>query len=103
VFGFDHAELGARLAEVWQFPPPICEAIVRQHEPERARLERALVETLHVADWLAADMGRGLVPFAHPEWPEKRAADAFGLSPHNLGDVKEEIDAALGSWMFAAA
>jgi HD-like signal output (HDOD) protein len=103
VFGFDHAQLGARLAEMWQFPPPICEAIAHQHQPGRARLERGLAETLHVADWLAAELGRGVVPFAHPSWPEKRAADTFGLSSHNLGEIVDEVVAGLASWSLAAA
>lgn len=33
-FGFDHAELGARIAEGWRLPPPLVEAIRRHHEPE---------------------------------------------------------------------
>ena len=66
VFGFDHAQLGARLAELWRFPPPICDAILHQHDPAKARIERGLAETLHVADWLVAEMGFGFVPFDHP-------------------------------------
>jgi HD-like signal output (HDOD) protein len=102
VYGFEQAQLGARLAEAWQFPAPICEAILNQHDPERARLDRGLCDTLHVADWLAADMGRGLVPFDHPSWPVKRAADTFGLSPHNLGELKAEIEHGLGGFSLAA-
>ena len=30
-FGFDHSELGARLAERWAFPETLCDAI-REHE-----------------------------------------------------------------------
>ena len=64
-------ELGARLAEQWRFPPPICEAIRCQHEPGAARIERSLADALHCGDWLAAEMRRGLVPFDHPEWPRE--------------------------------
>jgi HD-like signal output (HDOD) protein len=103
VLGFDHAQLGARLAEGWQFPPPMCEAIANQHAPQSARLERSLAETLHVADWLAAEMGTGLVPFAHPQWPEKRSADAFGLSEHNVGELKREVGSSLAAWPAMAA
>jgi HD-like signal output (HDOD) protein len=102
VYGFEHAQLGARLAEAWQFPAPICEALLTQHDPERARMDRGLCDTLHVADWLAADMGLGFVPFDHPSWPVKRAADTFGLSPHNLHEVKAEIQQGLGGFSLAA-
>ena len=102
VFGFDHAELGARLAELWRFPPAICDAIAHQHEPGKARLERALAEALHCADWLAAEMGRGLVPFDHPSWPDKRSADTFGLSPLDLDDLRREVEEGSRAWGLAA-
>ena len=103
MFGFDHAQLGARLAELWRFPPPICDAILHQHEPAKARIERGLAETLHVADWLVAEMGFGFVPFDHPEWPDKRAADTFGLSDHNLAELREEVRSSLDQWLVVAA
>ncbi len=101
-FGFDHAQLGARIAEVWRFPAPICDAIAHQHEPGRARLERTLAEALHCADWLAADLGRGVVPFDHPSWPDRRAADTFGLSPLSLDELVREVDAGSLAWGAAA-
>jgi HD-like signal output (HDOD) protein len=103
VFGFEAAQLGARLAEGWRFPPPICDAILHQHEPGRARIERGLTETLHVADWLVAEMRYGFVPFDHTGWPDKRAADTFGLSEHNLGDLRDEIRESLDQWLVVAA
>jgi HD-like signal output (HDOD) protein len=103
VFGFDHAQLGSRLAELWRFPPPICDAILCQHEPAKARIERGLAETLHVADWIVAEMGFGFVPFDHPAWPDKRASDTFGLSEHNLAELQEEVRASLDQWLVVAA
>jgi HD-like signal output (HDOD) protein len=103
VFGFDHAQLGARLAELWRFPPPICDAILHQHDPVKARIERGLAETLHVADWLVAEMGFGFVPFDHPAWPDKRAGDTFGLSEHNLAELQDEVRASLDQWLVVAA
>ena len=35
-FGYDHALLGARLAERWNFPEEICRAIAEHHQPEPA-------------------------------------------------------------------
>jgi HD-like signal output (HDOD) protein len=102
LLGFDHAQLGARLAELWRFPPAICDAIAHQHEPGKARLERALAEALHCADWLAAEMGRGLVPFDHPAWPDKRSADTFGLSPLDLDDLRREVEEGSRAWGLAA-
>lgn len=35
-FGFDHAEFGARLLELWQFPPLLSEAVAAHHSEEKA-------------------------------------------------------------------
>jgi HD-like signal output (HDOD) protein len=103
VFGFDHAALGGRLSDVWGFPPSISDAIRWQHEPGRAELERPLAETLHVADWLAAETGHGLVPFARPAWPDSRAADALGLTRASVGELVAEIGSGLAGWSQIAA
>jgi hypothetical protein len=47
-------------------------------------------------------MGRGLVPFDHPEWPEKRAADVFGMSPLNLAELIAEVDEGAQGFSLAA-
>jgi HD-like signal output (HDOD) protein len=35
-FGFSHAQLGALMAEAWNFPPHMCEAIGYHHDPASA-------------------------------------------------------------------
>lgn len=42
-FGFDHAELGARLLTVWNFPEELVEVVARHHDPELAAGPLALV------------------------------------------------------------
>jgi len=102
VFGFSSALLGARLAEVWRFPPPICDAIAHHQEPAKARLERILCEALHCADWLAAESGQGVVPFDHGQWPDSRAADSFGLSPSSIAELVGEVRHGAIAWEIAA-
>ena len=102
VFGCTSALLGARLAEVWRFPPPICDAIAHHLDPTKARLERVLCEALHCANWLAAESGQGVVPFNHPSWPDSRAADTFGLSPTSLAELVEETKHGAIAWELAA-
>ncbi len=53
VFGADHAEIGAWLAETWSLPPAICEAIRHHHHPWQATDHRALAGVICVADQLA--------------------------------------------------
>lgn len=52
MFGFDHAEVGAALLELWNLPPALLSAVRFHHEPERAgegRLEAALIHIGNVA------------------------------------------------------
>jgi HD-like signal output (HDOD) protein len=102
ILGFDHAELGSRIAELWRFPAPICDAIACQHDPSKARVERILAEALHCGDWLAAELGKGLVPFDHPAWPDQRAADHFGMSPLGMEELTAEVRDGAASWSLAA-
>lgn len=51
-FGFDHAEVGAALAEQWNLSPEQCDAIRWHHEPGRAT-GHELAEVINAADVLA--------------------------------------------------
>lgn len=101
VFGFGAPELGARLAEQRRFPPPICEAI-RCHDDPAAAHRAIARRRAPLRPLLAAEMGRGLVPFAHPEWPRKRAAGVFGRSPLNLAELMAEVDEGATGFAIAA-
>jgi HD-like signal output (HDOD) protein len=88
VLGFEASALGARLAEQWRFPAPICEAIEYQNDPAG---HGPLTAVVHVASWMTAELGRGLVPFDHPAWPDERAAAITGLEPAQLDELFAEV------------
>jgi HD-like signal output (HDOD) protein len=52
VLGFTHADVGAELLQVWEFPASIVEPVRWQHAPDRSRGEPLLSCLLHVAKWL---------------------------------------------------
>lgn len=52
VFGHDHAEAGALLAEHWRFSPLLVDAIRRHHQPTPPA-GKSLASLLHVADNIA--------------------------------------------------
>ncbi len=52
-FGLDHAEVGRLMAQRWNFPAGVTEAIACHHEPERARQSPQLCALIHVADELS--------------------------------------------------
>ena len=60
VLGFDHAEIGGKIAEKWKFPPEIIAAIAFHHEPSRSAKEfRLLAELVALANNLAVMVGYG--------------------------------------------
>jgi HD-like signal output (HDOD) protein len=59
-FGCDHAEIGAHLLSVWNFPIPILEAVRYQFTPARAGGGGLLAAIVCCADHIALDLGLGL-------------------------------------------
>jgi len=56
----DHATLGGMIADRWQLPPHLGEAIRRQHDPLGASGDTALACIVHLAKALAMMLGVGL-------------------------------------------
>ncbi len=60
VLGFNHAQTGMKLAEKWNLPPEMVEAIGCHHSPEEATINPTLSSVLHISDSIALMMGFGL-------------------------------------------
>jgi len=103
VLGVTHAEVGGWLAERWNLPDQLVEAIMYHHRPSQARRNRELVAIIHVADVLAnRSLGRAV------EHDSGIELDHEGLSETGLNDpalldrytgedgalLEEEIEAA---------
>ena len=58
-FGFDHAQVGATLAEMWGLPPSFSEAIAHHHHPD-PEAEDAVSDIVYCADLIAAQLGYGV-------------------------------------------
>jgi len=58
--GFDHAQLGGRVAEKWNLPMALVEAIAYHHEPEKATIEPEITHWVHLADATAMMLGISL-------------------------------------------
>lgn len=84
VLAFDHAMVGAKVADKWNLPPELVEAIAFHHAPEKAELNPLLTAVVHVADAMVMMMGIGLgvdglaYPLSQP------ALDRLGLSPADI-------------------
>jgi len=67
ILGVGHGDVGAWLAENWNLPPIICDAVKYHHAPWDAKAEPAFVATVTVADALChlakiGDSGRKVCP-----------------------------------------
>ncbi|MDR3707526.1 MAG: HDOD domain-containing protein [Capsulimonadaceae bacterium] len=60
VLGFDHAQVGARMAERWDFPPRLISAIRYHHEPGQEVEPGRLTQIVHAADYCCLTLGIGL-------------------------------------------
>jgi len=67
ILGVGHGDVGAWLAENWNLPPIICDAVKHHHAPWEAAVEPAFAATVTVADTLChlakiGDSGRKVCP-----------------------------------------
>lgn len=89
VLGFDHAELGARIARLWNFPPDLVEAIRFHHDPSAASLKPKLTYAVHLADCICMMLGIGIGSDGLSYTIEGGTLEALGLEP---GQVEQIID-----------
>lgn len=60
VLGFHHGQVGQKIAERWNLPIDLVEAIAYHHEPLKANVNLTLTAITHVADAIVMMMGLNL-------------------------------------------
>lgn len=60
ILGFNHAQIGEKIAEKWNFPKDLVEAIGLHHTPEESTIDPKLVSIVHIADAITMMMGIGI-------------------------------------------
>ena len=58
IYGFDHAEVGGKLAQLWSLPISLQECIAYHHDPDRAEQHRVEVAIVHIANSIAVMAAR---------------------------------------------
>ena len=53
IFGFDHSQIGAALAEQWSLPDLLLNSILHHHTPEKAKVFQQEVALVHIGNILA--------------------------------------------------
>ena len=59
LYGLDHAEVGARLAERWNFPPVLSDAIRFHHAPDSAVIDPLMASFGHLGEVVTHRLGFG--------------------------------------------
>lgn len=57
ILGFNHAQVGEKIAERWNFPQELVEAIGLHHNPEISTIDSKLVSIVHIADSITMMLG----------------------------------------------
>jgi putative nucleotidyltransferase with HDIG domain len=64
--GYDHAEIGAMIAESWQLPGDLVAAVRYHHDPGQQRPASPLVVAVHTANTICLNAGIGAVNRDYP-------------------------------------
>lgn len=92
VFGANHQEFGAGLAEKWKFPQSFRFVTGFHHRPmELASEHRTLTSLVYVADRLAADASQGFRADLMNTEIDPAVLDLLKLGPDKLEDVRKKL------------
>ena len=91
VLGFDHAQTGQKLAEKWNLPPEIAEAIGCHHDPQKATINPLLASTIHLSDSIALMMGFGIGIGGLAYKVSDQALDVIGIRPEEIDEILQAV------------
>ena len=99
VFGFDHQQAGALVADHWKIEGAIKDAIEHHHAPQEYDGENlALVSAVAIADYMSLYLERGFAGNRYPVEPPETVYLLLGINFDQLeamsDDIKKEIDKA---------
>lgn len=87
ILGYDHTDVGALVAEKWNIPSPLIEAIHGHHEPEQATVNPKLTAIVHLANCLILTLGIGLGYEGLQVEIHGSAAETLGLTENDLEEL----------------
>jgi len=90
--GIDHAELGGRIAESWNFPPDIAAGIRYHHTPFLAPEFQDLVSLTYLCDVVALMTGIGGGADGLSYHGYKEVMEQYGLAAQDLEEVIVELE-----------
>ncbi len=91
--GFTHEELGAHLANAWNFPDDLIHAICHHHHPLESKTQTEMTSIIHIADAMALELGFGIELEQMKFNVDPAALAKFGLNHEWLASMREEASA----------
>ena len=91
ILGFTHAQVGSRIAEKWNLPEALVEAIACHHEPGAARIDPVLTAIVHLADAVVMMMGIGLGVDGLDYSFETSVLEKLGLTDKNVEEMMDRL------------
>lgn len=86
ILGVNHAQVGGRLLERWEFPADLVEAVQHHHDPLQAGPHQVLAAGVHLGDMLAHLLGYS---YGHHSMAVRAQSDALRLWELNALDVEQ--------------
>lgn len=91
ILGFNHADVGGRVARKWKLPREIIEAISLHHKPGEAERDVELSAIVHVADVVCATVGLGLGIDGLLYPVSKKAMDLLKIKEKDIENLISEL------------
>lgn len=91
VLGFHHPQVGAKIAEKWNLPDDLVEAIAYHHTPEKATINPKMTAITHIADGLIMMMGLHLGVDGLAYNFSDEAMKLLNLDDAMLSDIMSEV------------
>jgi len=86
ILGVDHAEVGGRLLERWNFPAHLVSAVRYHHDPQQAGESGPLAAYVHLGDVLAHLLGHG---YGHQAYAVRCRPEALDLLELSSADLEQ--------------
>ncbi len=91
IFGFNHATVGGKVAEKWNLPSDLVEAISCHHHPTKAVKNPELTAIVHVANAATLQMGMGLGIDGLMYPLSQESLDLLGVTQDDLEVIMADI------------
>jgi putative nucleotidyltransferase with HDIG domain len=95
ILGVEHAEIGGRLLQRWNFPENLVQAVWQHHDPLKAHPHEWLAACVHVGDMLAHLLGCGHGYQAHAVHTRGEALAVLKITPRDIETFLLQTEAAL--------